>query len=101
MTSRPFSRPFYLSAWKVNSANFVMTEFSKVVHDTDRSSHHEQGPRPPNNLSVMRSGYPDGVLALGMCGAERTQSLPGLIEAIGVLDGNPEGAGLQHPTQAL
>jgi hypothetical protein len=46
----------------------------------------------------MRSGCPDGVLALGLRGAERAQGLCGLISAIGVLDGNPKGAGLQHST---
>ena len=32
-----------------------------------------------NNLIELRSGYPDGVLALGVCGGESTQGLPGLI----------------------
>ena len=38
-----------------------------------------KGPGLAINLSVVRSGYPDGVLALGMRGAERTQCLTGLI----------------------
>jgi hypothetical protein len=38
-----------------------------------------KGPGLAINLSELRSGYPDGVLALGMRGAERTQGLPGLI----------------------
>ena len=60
-----------------------------------------KGPGLANNLSVVRSGYPDGVFALSVCGGEGTHGLPGLLEAIGVLDGNPEGAFLQQPTQAL
>ncbi len=31
-----------------------------------------KGPGLANNLSVVRSGYPDGVLALGVCGGEST-----------------------------
>ena len=54
-----------------------------------------------NNPSVMRSGDLNSELALGVCGAECPQALPGLIETIGVLDGHSEGAGLQQPTQAL
>ena len=60
-----------------------------------------KGPGLAINLSELRSDYPDGVLALGVCGGESTHGFPGLIEAIGVLDGNPEGASLQQPTQAF
>jgi hypothetical protein len=60
-----------------------------------------KGPGLANNLSELRSDYPDGVLALGVCGGESTHGFPGLIEAIGVLDGNSEGPGLQQPTQAF
>ena len=60
-----------------------------------------KSPGRTNNLGAMRSGYLDGVLALGVRGAEHTQGLPGLIEAIGVLDGHSEGAVLQQPPQAL
>lgn len=73
----------------------------KFIQDTVRSPTTRKGPALANTLSELCSGYPDGVLALGMRGAERAQSLPGLIEAMGALDGNPEGAGLQHSTQAL
>jgi hypothetical protein len=31
-----------------------------------------KGPSLANNLSELRSGYPDGVLALGVCGGEST-----------------------------
>jgi hypothetical protein len=74
---------------------------SKLLHDTARSPHNEQGPSLAINLSELRSGYPDGVLAPGVCGGESTHGFPGLIEAIGVLDRNPESAVLQQPTQAL
>jgi hypothetical protein len=48
-----------------------------------------KGPALANNLSVVRSGYLDGVLALSVCACESTKGLPSLIEVIGVLDGNP------------
>jgi hypothetical protein len=31
-----------------------------------------EGPGLANNLSELRSAYPDGVLALSVCGAEST-----------------------------
>src|SRR5215204_3972812 len=50
---------------------------------------------------ALALGHLDGELALGVFGAERSQGIPGLIEAVGVLDGHSEGASLQQPTQAL
>ena len=38
-----------------------------------------KGPALANSLSELRSGYPDGVLALSVCGGESTHGLPGLI----------------------
>jgi hypothetical protein len=44
----------------------------KFIHDTARSPTTGKGPGLAINLSELRSGYPDGVLALGVCACEST-----------------------------
>src|SRR5215208_4840664 len=49
----------------------------------------------------MRSGYPDGPLALGVLGCERPEPFARLLELVGPLDGNPERPGLQQSSEPL
>ena len=58
------------------------------IHDTDRDPTTSQG--PANNPSRLRSGYPDGVLALGVCGTESLERFACLVELVDLLDRYPE-----------
>src|SRR5215207_11458695 len=49
----------------------------------------------------MRSGYPDGPLALGVLGCERPETFARLLELVGPLDGNPERPGLKQSCEPL
>src|SRR5215207_7704382 len=49
----------------------------------------------------MRSGYPDGPLALGVLGCERPKPFARLLELVGPLDGNPDRPGLQQSREPL
>src|SRR5215213_4459878 len=50
---------------------------------------------------AIRSGYPDGPLALGMLGRERPECFARLLELVGPSDGNPDRPGLQQPREPL
>src|SRR5215204_4327132 len=50
---------------------------------------------------ALALGHLDAEFALGVCSAERPQGLSSLIEAVGALDGHPQGAGVQQLSQAL
>src|SRR5215207_2485115 len=54
-----------------------------------------------NHRGAMRSGYPDGPLALGVLGCERPKPFARLLELVGPLDGNPERPGLQQSRESL
>jgi hypothetical protein len=47
----------------------VLRSSSMILPGAPRTS---KGPALANNLSELRSGYPDGVLALSVCGGEST-----------------------------
>jgi hypothetical protein len=49
----------------------------------------------------MRSGYPDGPLALGVLGCQRSETRVRLLELVGPLDGNPQRPGLQQSREPL
>jgi hypothetical protein len=49
----------------------------------------------------MRSGYPNGPLALGVLGCQRPEPFARLLELVGPLDGNPQRPGLQQSREAL
>src|SRR5215216_5103641 len=54
-----------------------------------------------NHGGAMRSGYPDGPLALGVLGCQRPEPFARLLELVGSLDGNPERPGLQQSREPL
>src|SRR5215203_1997387 len=54
-----------------------------------------------NHGGAMRSGYPDGPLALGVLGCERSEPFARFLELVGSLDGNPERPGLQQLREPL
>ena len=49
----------------------------------------------------MRSGYPDGPLALGVLGCERPEPFARLLELVCPPDGNPERPSLEQSRQPL
>src|SRR5829696_6833246 len=54
-----------------------------------------------NNPGVIRSGYPDGALALGVLGAECPKRFARLVDLVGLLDGHPERPGLEQSCETL
>src|SRR5215213_10679726 len=54
-----------------------------------------------NHAGAMRSGYPDGPLALSVLGCERPEPFARLLELVGPPDGNPERPGLEQSSQPL
>src|SRR5215211_1498772 len=57
--------------------------------------------RPRESPGSMRSGYPDGELALDVVCGERLERIGRLVELVGPLDGNPERPGLEQSREPL